>query len=534
MHEDHAWLASMTLNRGFIAIAIVVVITGGVAGSGSAIDGAARNAVPRVATRSTVPQVEAYLDAIRHEPGRLREFVSDLPKGADLHAHLSGAVSTEFLLRSAGRDGLCVDTTSFAASAAPCGTGRRPAKDATTDTRFADEVMRAWSMRGFTPGTESGRDHFFAAFGKFEAASSHKGEMLAAFASQAAAQHEFALEVMLSRQSAAVHKLVKKVGAGTDLAQLRNRLLAGGAMAKIVKAARTDADTDIARMRTGLRCGRTGADPGCELPLRFILQVTRTSAPEVVFGQMVLGFELAKADKRHVGVNLVAPEDDPVALRDYRLHMRMLGYLHSLYPKDPKAHIALHAGELVPGLAPAADLRFHIRDAVETGHAERIGHGVDVSGEDDPDGLLTEMARKHVLVEIALTSDCQILRVCGARHPFATYRKAGVPVALVTDDAGIEHTDMTDEYIRAITDYGLHYTDLRTMARAALDHSFLQGRSLWRATDDHTPAPECAGSPLGGAKPATTCRTFLKGSAKARAEWRQEAAFATFETRYDG
>ncbi|GAA4227376.1 adenosine deaminase [Streptosporangium album] len=524
----------MILNRGFIAIGIAVAIAGGMAGAGSANDGATWKTVPQVVAQGTVPQVEAYLDGIRREPGRLREFISDLPKGTDLHAHLSGAVPTEFLLHSAERDGLCIDITSFTASAAPCNTGQRPARDATTDAHFADEILRAWSMRGFTPGTESGHDHFFAAFGKFGAASSHKGEMLAAFASQAAAQHEFALEVMLSRQSTAVQELVKKVGAGTDLARLHSRLLADGAMAKIVKAARADADADIAQMRTGLRCGRTGSDPGCELPLRFLLQVTRTAAPEVVFGQMVLGFELAKADKRYVGVNLVAPEDDPVALRDYRLQMRMLGYLHSLYFKNPKAHITLHAGELAPGLAPAADLRFHIRDAVETGHAERIGHGVDVSGEDDPEGLLTELARKHVLIEIALTSNCQILKVCGAQHPFAAYRRAGVPVALVTDDAGIEHTDMTSEYIRAVTDYGLHYTELRTLARTALDHSFLQGRSLWRAPDDHTPATECAGSPLGGAKPATACRALLKGSAKARAEWKQEAAFTAFEDRYDG
>ncbi|MFJ2030226.1 hypothetical protein [Streptosporangium sp. NPDC087985] len=526
----------MIPSRSFVAIGLAVAVAGGMAGAGPGARAATAGAVHEGAARDgavrdTVPQVEAYLDGIRHEPGRLREFVSDLPKGADLHTHLSGAVSTEFLLRSAGRDGLCVDTTSFVASAPPCVTGQRPAHDATTDPHFADDIVRAWSMRGFTPGTESGHDHFFAAFGKFGAASSHKGEMLAAFASEAAAEHEFTLEVMLSRQSGAVQELVKKVGAGTNLAQLRDRLLADGAMAKIVSAARADADADIAQMRTGLRCGRKGADPGCRLPLRFLLQVTRTAAPEVVFGQMLLGFELAEADKRYVGVNLVAPEDNPVALRDYRLHMRMLGYLRGVYSK---AHITLHAGELAPGLAPPADLRFHIRDAVETGHAERIGHGVDVSGEDDPDGLLAELAHKHVLIEIALTSNCQILKVCGAQHPFMTYRKAGVPVALVTDDEGIEHTDMTNEYIRAITDYGLRYTELRTLARAALDHSFLQGRSLWKAPDDHTPAPECAGSPLGGTTPVPACRALLKRSAKARAEWRQEAAFTAFEDRYDG
>ncbi|MEV4183608.1 hypothetical protein AB0J28_19470, partial [Streptosporangium canum] len=234
----------MTLNRGFIAIAIAVTITAGMAGSGSAIGDATRNAVPQaaaqntvvqVAARGTVSQVEAYLDGVRDEPGRLREFVSGLPKGVDLHTHLSGAVPTDFLLRSAARDGLCVDTASFTASAPPCGAGQRPVRDATTDTHFADEIVRAWSMRGFTPGAESGHDHFFAAFGKFGAATSHKGEMLAALASQSAAQHEFALEVMLSRQSGALQELVKKVGADTDLARLRDRLLADGAMAGIVK-----------------------------------------------------------------------------------------------------------------------------------------------------------------------------------------------------------------------------------------------------------------------------------------------------------
>ncbi|MEV7969417.1 hypothetical protein AB0O34_26040 [Sphaerisporangium sp. NPDC088356] len=476
-------------------------------------------------------RVEAYLDGIRQEPGRLREFALDLPKGADIHAHLSGSVPTRGLLGSAMRDGLCLDTTSFAASAPPCRAGQRPARDVATDTSFGDDVMRAWSMQSFTPGGESGHDHFFATFGKFGAAAAHKGEMLAAFASQAAAENEFALEVMLSRQPGAIGELAKKVGSDPDPARLRDRLLAGGAMATIVKAARADADADLKEMRATLRCDKEGADPGCELPLRFILQVTRTNAPEVVFAQMLLGFELAEADQRYAGLNLVAPEDDPVALRDYRLHMRMLGYLRGVYSK---AHIALHAGELVPGIAPAGDLRFHIGEAVRTGKAERVGHGVDITGEDGSGALLAEMARKHVLVEIALTSNCQILRVCGDRHPFAAYRRAGVPVTLVTDDAGIEHTDLTSEYTRAITTYGLRYADVKSMARAALDHGFLQGRSLWRGADDYVPAPECAGTPLGGTAPPAACKALLKDSPKASAEWNQEAAFTAFEDRYDG
>ncbi len=104
-------------------------------------------------------------------------------------------------------------------------------------------------------------------------------------------------------------------------------------------------------------------------------------AEEVVFAQILLGFEVAAADSRIVGINLVQPEDCYVCMADYRLHMQMIDALHTFYPN---VHISLHAGELEPGMVPPDGLTFHIRSAVEQGHAERIGHGVDVMYEDKP------------------------------------------------------------------------------------------------------------------------------------------------------
>jgi adenosine deaminase len=48
-----------------------------------------------------------------------------------------------------------------------------------------------------------------------------------------------------------------------------------------------------------------------------------------------------------------------------------------------------------------------------------------------------------VLVEINLTSNDLILGVTGTHHPFTMYRSYGVPVALSTDDPGIERIDLT-------------------------------------------------------------------------------------------
>ncbi len=148
-------------------------------------------------------------------------------------------------------------------------------------------------------------------------------------------------------------------------------------------------------------------------------------------------------------------------MRDYTLQMRMIEYLHSVYPA---VHISLHAGELAPGLVPPEGLRFHIRQAVEIAHAERIGHGVDAMYEDSAPALLKEMAAKHIMVEINLSSNEGILGVKGMDHPFPYYRDAHVPVALSTDDEGVSRIDITREYTRAALDYHLTYADLKQLA----------------------------------------------------------------------
>ena len=239
-------------------------------------------------------------------------------------------------------------------------------------------------------------------------------------------------------------------------------------------------------------CGTPQATPACHVTIRYIYQVLRGYSPEQVFAQTLLGFETVQAamdahDDTWVGINFVMPEDGFVSMRDYALQMKMVDYLHSVYPS---VHITLHAGELAPGLVPPEGLRFHIRQAVEEGHAERIGHGVDVMYEDNASALLKEMAQKHVMVEINLSSNEGILGIKGADHPFPLYRAAHVPVALSTDDEGVSRIEITHEYTRAALDYHLTYADLKQLARTGMEHNFLPGPSLWASPDVFTlPCP---------------------------------------------
>jgi adenosine deaminase len=138
---------------------------------------------------------------------------------------------------------------------------------------------------------------------------------------------------------------------------------------------------------------------------------------------------------------------------------------------------------------------------------------------------MARMARQGIAVEINLTSNAVILGVKGADHPLNLYRRMGVPVVLSTDDQGVLRTDMTNEYVRAAQEQGLRYRDLKQVARASLEYSFVSGQSLWEARRLGTPAGGCA---QGYAVPA--CRRFLQSSEKARLQLNLETHFAAFET----
>jgi adenosine deaminase len=476
-----------------------------------------------------------YLDSIRSQPPLLLAFLHDVPKGGDLHNHLDGAIYAEDLLDFAASDNFCIDRTTSKLLGAPCDscehyTPKPSIRCAYDDHILYNQIIDAWSMRNWRAGDESGHDHFFATFDKFGLTShNHVAEGVATVVNRAAREHVQYIEFMHTADGGAAAKLGMQLGRDGDYAKMREKLLAGGLKEIAAATSKTLAEDDT-RARTELKCGTPDAEPGCNVTVRYLYQVLRGLPPEAVFAQIVLGFELASSDPRFVGLNLVMPEDWYVPIHDFHEHMAMLDYLHGVYPK---VHISLHAGEIAAGLVKPEDLTHHIRDSVERGHAERIGHGVDVMSEKDPIGLMKEMATRNVLVEINLTSNDQILGVSGDDHPLPVYMKYGVPVAISSDDEGVARSDMTHEYLRAVEGYHLSYTELKRLTRQSIEHSFLPGQSLWTATKgSFRPVAACASGSLGAEKPSAACPEFLAANERAREQWKLETEFVNFEKRF--
>ena len=431
-------------------------------------------------SRATAEQrASHYLESVRHSPPLALAFLREMPKGGDLHNHLGGAIYAEDLIDYAALDKLCLDRATMSAVAGECDStcdgaaAKPPIECGRHDPALYNTIIDAWSMRNWERGRESGHDHFFATFFRFDLATrNHMGEATARAMERAAADHLQYLELMHTIGGMQSAKLGSRLGFNSNFATMRDKFLAGG-LKDAVAAAREELNKEGTVIQKELACGTPSALPACDVTLRYLYQVLRGLPPEQVFAQMLTGFELASTDPRVVGLNLVMPEDWYVPMRDFTLHMQMLDYLHGIYPK---VHISLHAGELAMGLVPPEGLSFHIRHSIELGHAERIGHGVAVMDEHNAVPLLQEMAKRKILVEICLTSNDVILGVKGDNHPLPIYRKYKVPVALATDDEGVSRSDMTHEYLRATETYNLSYVDLKRMARQSLEYSFLDAK----------------------------------------------------------
>src|SRR5690242_14019154 len=198
-----------------------------------------RKAARSEATPASLEQrAEANLKVARENPLQLRHFLLNMPKGGDLHNHLSGAVYAESWIRAGAEDHLCVEVAKLAFTKPPasssggveqnaCGESRVPAEAAFRDQKLYDALVDAFSMRGFVPSPGvTGHDHFFDTFAKFGGTDHrHIGEWIDEVATRAAVQNEQYLELMHTPDFSHTAALAKEIGWREDFGQLREALL---------------------------------------------------------------------------------------------------------------------------------------------------------------------------------------------------------------------------------------------------------------------------------------------------------------------
>lgn len=484
-----------------------------------------------VAFASSPGRADESSTARRFERARASEpeliaFLRGMPKGADLHTHITGDVYAEHLLDRAIEAGLHFDTRRGGFTKEP-GPDTVPARELATNSALASRCLDALSMRGCRPGGSSGHDHFFATFGLIWPAVEAMGVegALQEVVARARAQNIQYLEAM----TVVVPRAAMRAACGNPpalddpekaLAVMRTRFPA------VLAASRTlldQRDRDLARA-VGVAPPVSGT--GGPINIRYIHNLSRMASDEEFFCEMAIGMALAQVDRRVASVNIVAPEDSVPARRHFDRQMEIIDFL---WQRLGRPALTLHAGELTLDIAPLEVMRSRIRRTIEKGHARRIGHGVSVAWEDDVEGLLRGMRDQGIAVEICLSSNAAILGVSGDRHPFEMYRRARVPVTLNTDDEGVSRSNLTMEFVKAARSYPLSYGDLKNLARNSLEYSFLPGGSLYVGRDYTRLRPEFRDVRSLQWAPDAEALRLMAGSDRLAVQVRLERAFVEFE-----
>lgn len=412
----------------------------------------------------------------------LTMFFTQMPKGADLHHHYSGAIYAEQYVEWLDKQGFCVNKQTYrietnkavidAQRALPAAERTcLSSAEAVADDQTYRELLQRWSSKDFDNhgAIQPPPDRqFFQTFGYFGPVSNANfNEGLLALKQRALKENVSYIETMfkLAPMMASADVDARMWKAGQDDAAL--------AAAMQDWMATLDKDAGFAQNQADyvakIQAGHAGVDDA-NFTMRYQAYVLRLLNPSQVFAAMLSAFKASSQSELIVGVNIVGQESLAPSMRDYSLHMKMFQFLKKQYPK---VKLALHAGELALGDVPPEGLSFHIDQALNVAGANRIGHGIDLAHESNAVAIMKTMREKDIPVEINLTSNAFISGIKGDNHPVTLYRKYGVPYVISTDDAGVTRHNLSQEYVLFASRYKPDYAEIKKASYNGLRYAFL-------------------------------------------------------------
>ncbi len=169
----------------------------------------------------------------------------------------------------------------------------------------------------------------------------------------------------------------------------------------------------------------------------------------------VINHAVELSDKGIVGVDLAGDE----FAYPNRQFIRIMDRAHD----TSVLNITIHAGE---GTSAAS-----VSSAVESLHAQRIGHGISAA---EDSMLMQKLAQGTVTLEMCPNSNFQTGCVHELKdHPLPMLKNAGVRVCINSDDPAMHQNTLTDEYMVAVEQWGFGLEELFELEKIAVDSAFV-------------------------------------------------------------
>lgn len=133
---------------------------------------------------------------------------------------------------------------------------------------------------------------------------------------------------------------------------------------------------------------------------------------------------------------------------------------------DDGFHAVAHAGE---DCGPES-----IWDAIRICHAERIGHGITASQDEE---LMEYLANHKIPLEVCPTSNVFTKKYVKSmkEHPVKKFYEKKIPVTIATDDPLFFGVELLDEYWNLFSELDFSMDDIKNLILASFECSFLSG-----------------------------------------------------------
>lgn len=445
--------------------------------------------------------IEEYFNSIKKSSVELTAFVRKLPKGGDLHNHATGAYYTDHMIDYVREKNLFYNPNTKKFEEA-----EKKSPNSLDYNEFIKkklpEVLDLYSMRGVRNGNVNGHDHFFNTFFYTDSAEpSDVIKIIENIVERNIYENINYLELMVQSIPKSIRNeyeekyneiFSKKNFSLDDLENYYNQLKNINNIGNIgiIQGEMLKREKKIEELNEKHKSNIT---------VNYIQQLKRISTPKDFFLQAYYSMYFASKIDKIVAVNIVQGEDHPLSRNSFDSQMKILNFLYKKFKKDynnTEINFTLHAGELVLNESPVEAMKNRISSSLylstnkedydkDKNHqfdkpiTKRIGHGISIGWEEDFFKLINGMKKYKVPVEICLTSNEGILGIKDSDHPFMLYKKYDIPMCISTDDEGVNRSNLTQEYVKAISRYDLTYAELKNLIRNTIEYSFLSGESLF-------------------------------------------------------
>lgn len=454
---------------------------------------------------------EKYFEKSKESQPELIAFLRKMPKGADLHNHVTGAVYSDYIIDYAQNNNMNYNSSSKLFEKNNLDTHKKISSENSKlfppvefIKSYLSEILDNLSMRG-ARGDKNGHDHFFDTFKYISSAEPPANDIIKNMAYRNLYENVNYLELMVQSIPKSIREKYQsalKLDDNFDLKNLQNYyyLLNDLNSPDNLELLKRNLDEREHYLNSnGIVIGKDET-----ITIRYIQQLKRASSSlEEFFIDAYCAIYFDIHEERIVGINMVQAEDHPYSRNSFKEQMEILNFLYNQFKKDYKdadINISLHAGELVLKESPVEAMQNRISNSLylstnpsdydknkdgnyDSPITKRIGHGISIAWEENFYTLIKGMAKYKTAVEICLSSNEAILDVKDNDHPFLLYKKAGIPMCISTDDEGVNRSNLSFEYVKAVSRYNLSYEELKNLIRNTLEYSFLEGESLFLKGD---------------------------------------------------